>query len=93
MLPYGRDRIPPTKGLSYEMSVDEQGIVISVVPLADIGRENKRGVLKFRVPSGVLSSVEWTGICVDVDEGSGRVLLNCHDGDTGEVGLFIAELV
>lgn len=87
-----RSLIPPAKGLSYEVNIIEQAPVVSVLPLADIGRENKRGVLKFYLPREVVDDVlNRVPVYVDVDEGSGRVLVKRYFGDAGK--LFVAELV
>lgn len=84
--------IPPAKGLSYELNVTEQGPIISVLPFADMGREDKRGVLKLYVPWEVLDGLSGS-VSVDVDEGSGRVLLNSWDIKASIAKLFIGELV
>lgn len=84
--------IPPAKGLSYELNVTKQSPVISVLPFADMGREDKRGVLKLYVPQEVVDGLS-ASVSVDVDEGSGRVLLNSWDIKITMARLFIGELV
>jgi len=93
-IPCNRDHIPSAKGLSYDMKPTEQGPVISVLPLTDTGRQNERGVLKFYAPKEVLADESWwTSVGVDVDEGSGRVLVKCFHYNISKVDLFVAELV